>query len=285
MTLTAAPAPGQHGDLRLRLAPRGSRTVAVDQYHEGALQTLRPMYLDDTGQVCYQIVNPGGACLRGDRYRIEVELAAGAHALLTTQSATKVYRTPQVHAEQHLTVRLGSDSVLEYLPDPLILYRDAHFRQFGTVDMDSSSTLVMSEIVTPGWAPDGSVFAYERLRMRNEIQVDGRLLAIDNLVVAPAEAGPHGLGFMEGHTHLGSLVVVDRRCDEALLDDVHDLVEGHGETVAGLSALGGPGLSGCGFVIRALGDDTGELREALDAVVALLRDRWTGQRPVNLRKY
>ncbi|EGD53854.1 Urease accessory protein UreD [Gordonia neofelifaecis NRRL B-59395] len=272
---------GQSGELRLTLAPRRGRTVAVGQFHEGALQTLRPMYLDDSGQVCYLIVNPGGACMRGDRYRIEVELETDARLLLTTQSATKVYRTPEAYAEQRMDVRLGPGSVLEYVPDPLILYREADFRQYGTVEMDASATLVMSEIVTPGWAPGGRLFAYERLRMRNEIRYDGRLLAIDNLVVTPGEAGPGGLGFMEGHTHLGSLIVVDSRVDDGLIDDIHEIIEAHaGTVVAGLSALDGPG-----FVIRALADDTAELRAVLDEVTASLRARWFGLAPVNLRKY
>jgi urease accessory protein len=40
------------------------------------------------------MVNPGGAYLGADVFVIEVEVEAGADLLLTTQSATKVYRTP-----------------------------------------------------------------------------------------------------------------------------------------------------------------------------------------------
>ncbi|MBA4103208.1 MAG: urease accessory protein, partial [Arthrobacter sp.] len=49
------------GRLELRVAVRGQRSVAAHQYHQGALRVLRPHYLDDSGQVCYVVVNPGGA--------------------------------------------------------------------------------------------------------------------------------------------------------------------------------------------------------------------------------
>ncbi|BAS06719.1 urease accessory protein UreD [Arthrobacter sp. Hiyo4] len=47
------------GTLALTVGVRGGRCIATSQYHQGALRILRPHYLDDTGQVCYVVVNPG----------------------------------------------------------------------------------------------------------------------------------------------------------------------------------------------------------------------------------
>ncbi|KXP10840.1 urease accessory protein UreD [Tsukamurella pseudospumae] len=278
--MNGAPAQALTGELVLTLAPRGPRTVAVRQRHGGTLQTLRPLYLDDSGQVTYHVVNPGGGCLRGDTYAIDIDLEAGARVVVTTQSATKVYRTPDGAAAQHMRIRLGPDSVLEYVPDALILYREATYRQTCTVELDESASLVLAEIVTPGWSPDGARFRYGELRMRTEIHRGGRLLAVDNLLIEPGSADPSGVGFLDGRTHVGSLTAVDPRVDETLLDDVHALTEAEGAVRSGLTALAGPG-----FVLRCLGDDTAELARLFDTVIALLRSRWTGQAPLNLRKY
>ncbi|BDH56824.1 urease accessory protein UreD [Tsukamurella sp. PLM1] len=250
------------------------------QRHAGTLQTLRPVYLDDSGQVTYHVVNPGGGCLRGDSYAIDLELLAGAHALVTTQSATKVYRTPDSAASQHMRIVLGPDSVLEYVPDALVIYREATYRQTCTVRMAASASLVLAEIVTPGWSPDGALFRYDELRMRTEIVRDGALLAVDNVLITPGSADPSGIGFLDGRTHFGSLTAVDARVDGALLDDLHEVTVGHPTVRSGLTRLNGPG-----FVLRCLGDDTTELTALFDAVIALLRSRWTGQAPLNLRKY
>ncbi|SDQ49618.1 urease accessory protein [Pseudarthrobacter chlorophenolicus] len=275
------------GRLELRVAVRGQRSVAEHQYHQGALRVLRPHYLDDSGQVCYVMVNPGGAYLGADLFLLDVEVQDGADLLLTTQSATKVYRTPGSFAEQRMAVRLGEGARLELMPDQLIAYREASYRQRTSVTLRPSSSLVMGEVVTPGWSPDGAAFRYEEVRLRNEIHIetDGgtQLLALDNLLIRPPLGDVTGLGFMEGFSHLGSLVVVDARVDQALADELHHLTAGHDartgisltRTVAGTT----------GLVLRSLSNSTGELNRLLAACANHLRVRWHGQGPLNLRKH
>jgi urease accessory protein len=248
---------------------------------------LRPHYLDDSGQVCYVVVNPGGAYLGADLFLLDVEVQDGADLLLTTQSATKVYRTPGSFAEQRMTVRLGEGARLELMPDQLIAYREASYRQHTHITVRPSSSLVMAEVVTPGWSPDGAAFRYEEVRLRNEIRVEGpggtRLLALDNLLIRPPAGDVTGMGFMEGFSHVGSLLVVDPRVDQALADDLHALALDH-DARAGVSLT--RTVSGTtGLVLRALSNSTGELARLLNASANLLRTRWHGQEPLDLRKH
>lgn len=275
------------GELALVIAVRGDKSVAVQQYHRGALRVLRPHYLDDSGQVCYVVVNPGGAYLGADLYVIDVELADGAKLLLTTQSATKIYRTPGSFAEQRMRLRLGEGAQLELAPDQLIAYREASYRQNTHITMHPTSSLVMSEVVTPGWSPDGASFRYEELRLRTEIRVESAgksgLLALDNVLIRPPAHDVPGMGFMEGFSHLGSLIVADWRVDQGLADELHALTDGLEAytgvsltaTVDGISAL----------VLRSLSNSTEELNRLLGACSALLRQRWHGRAPMDLRKY
>ena len=130
-----------------------------------------------------------------------------------------------------MTLRLGEGARLELMPDQLIAYREASYRQNTHITVRPSSSLVMAEVITPGWSPDGASFRYEELRLRNEIRVDAGdgntdLLALDNLLIRPPAGDVTGLGFMEGFSHLGSLVVVDARVDQALADELHALTAG-----------------------------------------------------------
>ncbi|MBT2534373.1 urease accessory protein UreD [Arthrobacter sp. ISL-48] len=277
------------GQLDLFITERGGRSVASRQFHQGALRILRPHYLDESGQVCYVVVNPGGAYLGADLFVLDVEVGDGADLLLTTQSATKVYRTPGSFAEQRMTLRLGEGARLELLPDQLIAYREASYRQNTSITVRPSSSLVMAEVVTPGWSPDGASFRYEELRLRNEIRVEGgrcpepTLLALDNLLIRPPLNDVTGMGFMEGFSHLGSLLVVDARVDQALADELHALTAGH-DAYTGISLT--RTVSGTtGLVLRSLSNSTGELHRILGACTALLRERWHGQEPLDLRKY
>nr|WP_260842540.1 urease accessory protein UreD [Paenarthrobacter nicotinovorans] len=275
------------GELRLRIAQRSGRSVASRQFHEGALRVLRPHYLDESGQVCYVMVNPGGAYLGADLFLIEVEVEDGADLLLTTQSATKVYRTPGSFAEQRMSVRLGEGSRLELLPDQLIAYREASYRQNSDISLHPTSCFVMAEVITPGWSPDGAVFRYEEVRLRNEIRVEAengaQLLALDNLLIRPPLNDVSGLGFMEGFSHLGSLVVVDPRVDQGLADRLHELTLGF-DAYTGVS-LTATIAGTTGLVLRSLSNSTEELNTLLGACTSFLRERWYGQAPLNLRKY
>ncbi|WP_374953649.1 urease accessory protein UreD [Arthrobacter sp. Y81] len=275
------------GELELRIEHRGGKSVAAHQYHQGALRVLRPHYLDESGQVCYVVVNPGGAYLGADLYVMDVEVGDGASLVLTTQSATKIYRTPGSFAEQRMTLRLGERAQLELAPDQLIAYREASYRQNTHVTVRPSSSLVMAEVVTPGWSPDGASFRYEELRLRTEIHVEApggtELLALDNLLIRPSLNDVTGTGFMEGRSHLGSLVVVDPRVDQALADELHALTAGC-DAYTGVSLTASIGGT-TGLVLRSLSDSTEELNRLLGACTALLRERWHGQAPLNLRKY
>lgn len=285
-SLQAADRP-ERGHLELVISERGGRSIASRQFHQGALRVMRPHYLDDSGQVCYVMINPGGAYLRADLYTIDVKVEADARLLLTTQSATKIYRTPGSFAEQRMTVHLAEGAQLELAPDQLIAYREARYRQNTYITMQPSSSLVMAEIVTPGWSPDGSSFKYEELRLRNEIHVSvthgSVLLMLDNQLIRPPLADVTGMGFMEGFSHLGSLIVVDPRVDQTLADELYALTAGH-DAHAGVT-LTAQHCGTRGLVLRSLSNSTGELENLIGACMGLLRHRWHGQAPMNLRKY
>lgn len=287
------------GRLRLYVENRAGRAIATSQDYQGALRVLRPHYLDDSAQVTYTIVNPGGGYLGGDRYDIRVEVAEDASVLLTTQSATKVYRTPEIEAYQRAAFRVGPRAVLEHLPDQLIAYRQAHYVQDTVVEMDPSATFVSTEIITPGWSPDGAVFKYHEVRLRQEVRIDGRPAVVDNLIVRPGHGDRpvDSALFTAGRTHVGTLLAVDRRVDDDLVADMRERVDaalagGPGSSgvdaeqrdrpapVAGLSRVEGPGLA-----MRVLGMSTEEVTAALRTVVDELRARWRGQGAVRLRKY
>ena len=135
------------GELSLRIERRrdanggDGSSVATSQFHRGALRVLRPYYADDSGQATYTVINPGGAYFGGDTYQLTLDVADNAALRVTTQSATKVYKTPQGPAHQTMHITLGESARLDYVPDQLIVYENGSYRQDTTVDMQPSSSL------------------------------------------------------------------------------------------------------------------------------------------------
>lgn len=269
------------GELSLDLEDRKGKTVARNVFFQGAFKVMRPIYHETTGKVCYYLLNPGGGYLDGDRYRMKVTAAEGSKVTLTTQSATKVYKTPKDYAYQETEIMLEKGSYLEYLPDPLIAYKNARYRQKNTVRMDSSAVFLYTDILTPGWSDTGEKFSYHTVQLINEIYVDDELAVLDHIKLSPEMQNISGLGFMEGYSHLGSMIVIGEQTNRELVNELYECILSKGGDVKfGLSQLLIPGFS-----IRILANSTQTIEGIIADCHSLIHERWFGTKPNSLRKY
>ncbi|HEY4554609.1 MAG TPA: urease accessory protein UreD [Bacillaceae bacterium] len=269
------------GVLSLDLEDRKGKTVARNVFFQGAFKVMRPVYHDDTGQVCYYLLNPGGGYLDGDRYKMKITADEGAKATLTTQSATKVYKTPKDCAFQETEITLKKNSYLEFLPDPLIAYENARYQQKNIVFMETGAAFLYTDILTPGWSPSGAKFTYDTIQLINEIYLDGELAVFDHIKLVPAKQNISGLGIMEDFTHLGSMIVIGEKTSNILLDQLYELIRANGSNIKfGLSRLAVPGFS-----IRILANTTQVIERIFAECHSLVTREWFGVTPNSLRKY
>ncbi len=111
-----------HGHLSLDYRLDGERTIALDK-HEGPLRVLQRLY-PEAPAVCHHVlVHPPGGIVGGDVLTVQAHLATGSHALLTTPSATRFYRSAGPEAHQFVTARVDTGARLEWLPLETIAYR------------------------------------------------------------------------------------------------------------------------------------------------------------------
>ncbi|MFS0820328.1 urease accessory protein UreD [Bacillus sp. 1P02SD] len=269
------------GVLRLDAEERNGKTVAKNVYFQGAYKVMRPIYHDDSGQVCYYILNPGGGYLDGDRYQLKISLEKQAKLTLTTQSATKIYKTPKTHAYQETEINLKDGSYLEYIPDPLIGYQDARYKQKNVIRMEKGSTLLYSDIITPGWSPDGEKFSYDILQLINEVYMENELVIYDHIKLNPSMRNMEELGLMEGYSHLGSLLVIDEKANHSLLDRLYQAIDTNTkEYKVGLSTLPIPG-----FTVRVLANKTQTIENIFSEFHHIISQEWFNKTPSLLRKY
>lgn len=277
---------GIAGELELTVARTGPRTSPLRTRHRGVLRLLRPLYLDDSGQLTYVIVNPGGAYF-GEHYRIAVELEPEAQLLLAGQGATRIYRTPREPAQQEMRFTLRSGSRLEYVPEQTIAYRDADYRQMTTVEAAPDAQGFFGEIVTPGWDPDGDRFTYARMHLRFEVvaEPDGRPVCIDNMLLQPAAIGDaiEAVGYLEGMSHVGSALVLGQHLTDAQVARVRDGIGDLDLVKVGVTSGSRHGVSW--LLVRALAASTDELRAMIGVVNELDRAATTGQGRLDLRRY
>lgn len=274
------------GRLNLVVARHGHRTRPVITDSRGVLQLKQPMYLDDSGQLTYLLVNPGGAYF-GERYRYSVELQPQASLLLSTQGATRIYRTPLEPAVQEANFTLAEGSRLEYVPDQTIAYRDATYRQWTRVVANPGAQAFLSDISTPGWDPDGATFTYSDLHLRMEVCSDREPgpVCVDNVRIRPRSIGDavHGIGYLEGRTHMGSVLIVGAHTRGDYRDGIQEVVDGLHKTRAGVTTGTRHGVSW--LMVRAIADSTDALNELVVAANQFDRSLTTGQGKLDLRRY
>ncbi len=269
------------GVLRLGTEERNGKTIANDVYFQGAFKVMRPVYHDDSGQACYYILNPGGGYLDGDRYQMKISLEKQAKLTLTTQSATKIYKSPHTHAYQEAEFHLKEGSYLEYIPDPLIGYQDARYKQKNVIYMEKGCSLLYSDIVTPGWSPEGERFSYTMLQLINEIYMENELVVYDHIKLSPGSQNMDGLGLMEGYSHLGSMIVIHENTTHDLLDRLSQALPNNPmESKIGLSLLPIPG-----FTVRVLANHTQTIEKIFSDLHSILSQEWLNKTPSFLRKY
>ncbi len=300
MLLARAPSadagsPGQNGLVELGLERRAGRTRLAHSRTRPPLLVQQALYPDEAvPDMAYVfLANPTGGLLQNDRHRIAVSVGAGARAHVTTQSATKVYTMTGDVAEQRVRLDVASDGYLEYLPDPLIPYRDASLEQEIEIACEPGGALLFSDVVTPGRVAMGESFRFRRISNRLTVcGHSGRPVYRDAFDLEPEVGHLTGIGVLgfggqqdsdEATARtLGSLLIV---CDSvrasSILDRIRRNLEPSSEVRVGASVL----PDGNGVGVKMIGQDCAAVQQALTRVWSIARQELLGVTAPALRKY
>jgi urease accessory protein len=268
---------GRDGALHLGFERRGGATVLAHCRCALPLQVLAPVALADAAAVV-SMLNPTGGVLGGDRLTVDVEVGPGAHACLTTPSATRVYRTASEPAVQRVRVALAPGAVVEWVPDHVIPSAGAALRQSLEVEAGAGATLIAVDAFAAGRVACGEAWRFALLDSALTVRDAAGLVLHDRFVLCGGERWG-GLGFAEARPYFATVVVVA----PAGLDDL----------VAGLpDALGAADgftaaaarLPRRGVVIRVLAAGAPALTDGLGVIWRLARQRVLGLPPLALRK-
>jgi urease accessory protein len=267
---------GRDGALRLRFERRGVATVLTGCRSTLPLQVLAPVGLDDPAAVV-SILNPTGGLVGGDRLAIEVVAGTGAHACLTTPSATKVYRTGGEAATQDVLIRLEPGATVEYVPDHTIPFPGSALRQTIGVEVGEGARLVLVDSFAAGRVGRGEAWRFDRLESALLIKDAGGWLLRDRFVLR-GDPVWGGLGGTERHPYFATVALIGVVADARFESEVAELANGRPDV-----RIGGEALPRGGYLIRCLALDAPALTEAVEGTWAAAR-RLLGATPLALRK-
>jgi len=156
---------GWHAELALGFAPasardpRPGRTVLAALRHRGPLRVQRAFHPQEDGTCHVYVLHPPGGLVGGDVLTIDVDVAPGARALVTTPAAGKLYRSARLWATQTHTLRVAAAASLEWLPQENIFYSGAHARVATRVHLEDGGLFLGWEISVLGRPAAAETFA------------------------------------------------------------------------------------------------------------------------------
>ncbi|MBA2681389.1 MAG: urease accessory protein UreD [Ktedonobacteraceae bacterium] len=208
------------------------------------------------GGALVHLHNISGGVLGGDSLALHVEVAPNAYAQLTSTSATRIYRcSPQASTSiQTSEVRVQEGGLLEYLPDPLIPFAGARYRQRTRIELAAGAGLFWWETVAPGRTARGELFDYDLVDISLAISTQDRPLALEHVKLEPKKRPVNPVARLGIYRYFSSFYICKVGIDpgrwlelEGQLSDLAHQLSTTGEVCWGVSTLVAHGL-----VVRAL---------------------------------
>jgi len=171
--------PAWHAELHLGFACAGERTVLRENRHFGPLRVQKALYPEGEAVCQVILLHPPSGIAGGDQLHISAEIAAGAHAQLTTPGAGKWYRSAGAEAAQRLDFTVADNATLEWLPQETIVFDGARARMETRVHLAADSRYIGWDILCLGRAAAGERFDHGRFDLFYRIDRAGKPIWIE----------------------------------------------------------------------------------------------------------
>jgi urease accessory protein len=168
----------------VRVAQVGGRSVVVRRSAASPLRLLVPRAQGGAAWIFTSTF--GGGLVDGDAIALEAVIDPGARALVSTQASTKVYRSPR-GTTSSFRARVGSGATLVVLPDPVVAFAGARYRQSQTFDLDPDARLVVLDWIVAGRTARGERWAFDECVARLDVRIGDRLVLHDVLRLAAVD--------------------------------------------------------------------------------------------------
>jgi len=269
---------GKTGFLRLGFERRDEQTILADLDRRAPYMAQRPLYPDPAmpDLAWLFMITTSGCVLQGDRLALEVTLAPGARAHVTTQSATKVHSMDANYAVQTQSIALADGAYLEFLPEPLIPHRRARFLSDTRITIAPTATLLYAEILQPGRKhhhPDECFGATLLSLAVSAERFFGQTPFTEKLVIEPARRPLRQTGVMDSFDVFGNVILLTPK-------DAADRI--HARVGADVDAANGVAFGACslpndaGLIFKVLGGETAQVKAKVREFWAIAREEITG---------
>ena len=207
-------------------------------------------------------LNTSGGLTGGDRLSYGVQVGAGIRVTATTQTAERVYRSEQGHAQIDVQLDVGAGAHLDWLPQETILFDSAAVRRRTQITLAEGASCLMAESVVLGRAAMGEEVNRLFFHDWREITRDSAPLHLEVLSLTDARLRAQAAGLAGMRAFASVVLVADDAPDR--LAAVRAVLD-HAQVRAAASAL--PGR----LMVRLMAADGWPLRQQMARLLGALR--------------
>ena len=239
------------------------------------MHVFQPFYPDDTGCAFAHLFNAAGGLVCGDRIEVRIRLKESSHVLVTTPSATKIYRSSGGFARQETEITIGKGGVFEYLPCYIIPFANASYHQKIKVTMEEDTVAILLDFFTTGRIARGEHLQFDQYSSIVEINYFEEPILFDKSILKPLDTDYGSFGFLESFGAVASVYLVfdDPRVERDLLASLRKLLENLDGVIGVVSTLPSKGL-----IIRLLGAETRFTERAVLEIWSVARKHILGRK-------
>jgi len=260
------------GGAALRFERRGPRTVLASSRVEAPMAIVRPFPLPDGG-LLIQLLSLGPGLCGGDTITLDVTAEAGCRVAVTTTAAARVMSMePERHGEQHVRLRAGDETTLEYYPCLTIPYPGSALVQTVEAEVAGAARLGILECWAMGRIARDEYLQFRSLASRTTISVAGTARYADAIHLEPANTDLAGAGVLAGRQYLAAGAWYGATLVDKALPAADETLVAFDQSAPGLAYL------------RALSPDAPRLDAVLAASVERVAGCW-GLQPVVLDRF
>ena len=247
----------RQGDGRIVVARVRGRSVVRSVYATSPLRLLTPKNYGHAAWI--YTASYGGGLVDGDAITIQATVGTDAKAFLSTQSATKVYRSPR-GTKVTLHADVEENGLLVSMPDAVVCFAGARYCQTQRVNLAAGAGLILLDWFTSGRRESGERWVFNEYLSHTVIRLDGHLIVHDALALRASDG--------DLATRLGryDVLAVAMMVGRLLQRDVEQIVarvrdervRRHADRVVTVSPL-----SGAGCVLRVAGQSIEDVERTL----------------------
>lgn len=247
----------------------GGRSTVTRAYATSPLRLLTP---SNAGHAAWIYTSSlGGGLVDGDTVTLDLTVGAGATSFVSTQAATKVYRSRRgTRADVRATV--DSNACLVFMPDPVICFASSRYQQTQRFDLAVDASFVLVDWLSSGRHATGERWAFHEYRSRIDVHQGDRHLLRESILLRADD------GDLERRLGRFDVMGLAMLCGPAVREEAATIIERFArEPVTrrtGCMVVASPVPNGCliRLAAQSFEDAAHTVRECVRCVPTLLAD-------------